>query len=66
MIPGFESVYEKVHQYFSNVAGLDPTAQQLKEKESNLGGAIASAKYFVGSATAGPLGMLSSTINPFH
>lgn len=62
MIPGFESVYEKVHQYFSNVAGLDPTAQQLKEKESNLGGAISSAKYFVAGAAAGPLGMLSGAI----
>ncbi len=62
MIPGFENVYEKVHQYFSNVAGLDPTAQQIKEKESNLGNAISSAKYFVASAAAGPLGMLSSAI----
>lgn len=62
MIPNFDLVYKEVHQYFSNVAGLDPTAQQLKEKDSNLGNAISSAKYFVASATAGPLGMLSSAI----
>lgn len=61
-LPGFNNIYENVHQFFSNVAGLDPTAQQIKEKESNLDGAISSAKYFVSSAAAGPLGMLSSTI----
>ena len=62
IIPGFEAIYHEISQFLSNVAGLDPTAQQLKEKESNVGGAVASAKYFIGSAAAGPLGMLSSAI----
>lgn len=62
MIPGFDSVYEKVHQYFQNVAGLDPTAKELKEKESRLDTAVTAAKYFIGGATGGPLGVLSAAI----
>lgn len=60
--PSFEPVFNNMYQFFSNIAGLDPTAQQLEEKESKLAGVISTAKYFLAGAAAGPLGLLGSGI----
>lgn len=62
IIPGFDSMYNIIHKYFQNVAGLDPTARQLKQTESNLDGALNSVKYFVGGAVGGPLGVLAGSV----
>lgn len=60
--PSFEPVFNNMYQFFSNIAGLDPTAQQLEKKESKLAGVISTAKYFLAGAAAGPLGLLGSGI----
>ena len=60
--PSFEPVFNNMYQFFSNIAGLDPTAQQLEEKESKLAGVISTAKYFLAGAAAGPLGLLGAGI----
>ena len=60
--PSFTPVFDNMYQFFSNIAGLDPTAQQLEEKESKLAGVISTAKYFLAGAAAGPLGLLGAGI----
>ncbi|WP_157278547.1 hypothetical protein [Aliarcobacter butzleri] len=60
--PSFEPVFNNMYQFFSNIAGLDPTAQQLEKKESKLAGVISTAKYFLAGAAAGPLGLLGAGI----
>ncbi|QNM90621.1 hypothetical protein HOO34_02505 [Aliarcobacter cryaerophilus] len=60
--PSFPPVFDNMYQFFSNIAGLDPTAQQLEEKESKLAGVISTAKYFLAGAAAGPLGLLGAGI----
>lgn len=60
--PSFTPVFNNMYQFFSNIAGLDPTAQQLEEKESKLAGVISTAKYFLAGAAAGPLGLLGAGI----
>ncbi|MBF7071349.1 hypothetical protein [Aliarcobacter butzleri] len=60
--PSFEPVFNNMYQLFSNIAGLDPTAQQLEKKESKLAGVISTAKYFLAGAAAGPLGLLGAGI----
>jgi hypothetical protein len=62
IIPGFDSVYQKIYQFFSNIAGLDPTAQQMEKSDSSISGAISTAKYFLAGAAAGPLGLLGAGI----
>lgn len=62
LFPGFDPVYQNIYQFFSNVAGLDPTAQQMEKNDSSISGAVATAKYFLAGAAAGPLGLLTAGI----
>ena len=61
-LSGFDAVYQKIYQFFSNVAGLDPTAQQMEKSDSDIGGVISTAKYFLAGAATGPLGLLTTGI----
>lgn len=62
MLPGFDSVYNKIYAFFSNVAGLDPTAKQLeKEKDdSSVMDVFETAGSFLSGVAIGPLGMLAT------
>ncbi|WP_323586743.1 hypothetical protein [Aliarcobacter butzleri] len=62
VFPGFDSVYNNIYQLFSNIAGLDPTAQQIEKSDSSISEAISTAKYFLAGAAAGPLGLLGAGI----
>ncbi|WP_066356340.1 MFS transporter [Aliarcobacter skirrowii] len=62
LLPGFDSVYNKIYAFFSNVAGLDPTAKQLeKEKDdSSVMDVFETAGSFISGVALGPLGMLAA------
>ncbi|WNL27700.1 hypothetical protein QUR76_08415 [Arcobacter cryaerophilus gv. pseudocryaerophilus] len=59
VFPGFDSVYNNMYQLFSNIAGLDPTAQQMgKSDDSNMSKAISTVKNFFAGKLSGPLSLL--------
>lgn len=69
ILPGFQGIFEQIYQFLSNVAGLDPTAQQMSKQESTIAKAFLAAKYFLAAISGGPLGVLvvgiMSTLSSF-